>query len=37
MEGQSRRNWNTGLIAEREDMPGKSLTEGTETRSDKLT
>jgi len=26
MEEQSRRNWNTGLIAEREDMPGKSLT-----------
>jgi len=34
MEGQSRRNWNTGLIAVREDMPGKSLIEGTGTRSD---
>jgi len=34
MEGQSRRNWNTGLIAVREDMPGKSLTEGTGTRND---
>jgi len=37
MEGQSRRNWNTGLNAVREDMPGKSLNEGTGTRSDKLT
>ena len=30
-EGQSRRNWNTGLKVEREDMPGKSLNEGTVT------
>jgi hypothetical protein len=31
MEGQSRRNWNTGVNKEREDMPGKSLNEGTDT------
>jgi len=37
MEGQSKRNWNTGLTAEREDMPGKSLNEGTGTWSDELT
>jgi len=37
MEGQSKRNWNTGLNKEREDMPGKSLNEGTGTRSDELT
>jgi hypothetical protein len=35
MEGQSRRNWNTGLNEEREDMPGKSLNEGTDTWSGK--
>jgi len=37
MEEQSRRNWNTGLIVVREDMPGKSLNEGTGTQSDTLT
>jgi len=37
MEGQSKRNWNTGLIAGREDMPGKSLNEGAGTWSVELT
>jgi len=37
MEGQSKRNWNTGLNNVREDMPGKSLNEGTGTWSDELT
>jgi hypothetical protein len=31
MEGQSRRNWNIGLSVERENMPGKSFNEGTDT------
>ena len=30
-EGQSKRNWNTGLSVGREDMPGKSLNEGSGT------
>jgi len=37
MEGQSMRNWNPGLIAGREDMPGRSMNEEIGTLSDEQT